>query len=278
MSSRRKFIQNSAATFAGAIALPNASFSAATKSAANTPLNFGMAGYTFAKLDIPTSIAIMKRVDIKYISIKDIHLPVNSTPEKIQSVVAQFKDAGINVYTVGVIYMKTQEAVDAAFAYAKLVGVPMIVGVPNPELLDYTEAKIKATDIKLAIHNHGPEDKLYPSPKDVMDQIKNRDKRMGLCMDIGHATRAGADPAKVAVEYKDRLFDLHIKDVTGAVKDAKVIEVGRGIIDFPALIKALNKIKYQGICSLEYEKDMTDPLAGIAESTGYFRAVVKTIG
>ena len=278
MSSRRKFIQNSAATFAGAIALPNTSFSAATKSAASTPLNFGMAGYTFAKLDIPTSIAIMKKVDIKYISIKDIHLPVNSTPEKIQSVVAQFKDAGINVYTVGVIYMKTQEAVDAAFAYAKLVGVPMIVGVPNPELLDYTEAKIKSTDIKLAIHNHGPEDKLYPSPKDVMDQIKNRDKRMGLCMDIGHATRAGADPAKVAVEYKDRLFDLHIKDVTGAVKDAKVIEVGRGIIDFPALIKSLNKIKYQGICSLEYEKDMTDPLAGIAESAGYFRGVVKTIG
>src|SRR6478609_9059243 len=237
MSSRRKFIQNSAAAFAGAIALPNTSFSAATKSAASIPLNFGMAGYTFAKLDIPTSITIMKKVDIKYISIKDIHLPVNSTPEKIQSVVAQYKDAGINVYTVGVIYMKTQEAVDAAFAYAKLVGVPMIVGVPNPELLDYTEAKVKATDIKLAIHNHGPEDKLYPSPKDVMDQIKNRDKRMGLCMDIGHATRAGSDPAKVAVEYKDRLFDLHIKDVTGAFKDAKVIEVGRGIIDFPALIK-----------------------------------------
>ena len=278
MSSRRKFIQNSTAAFAGAIALPNTSFSAVTESVANTPLNFGMAGYTFAKLDIPTSITIMKRVDIKYISIKDIHLPINSTPEKIQSVVAQYKDAGINVYTVGVIYMKTQQAVDDAFEYAKKVGVPMIVGVPNPELLDYTEAKVKSTDIRIAIHNHGPEDKLYPSPKDVMDQIKNRDKRMGLCMDIGHATRAGANPAKVVAEYKDRLFDLHIKDVTGAFKDAKVIEVGRGIIDFPALVKALNKIKFQGVCSLEYEKDMTDPLAGIAESAGYFKGVVKTIG
>lgn len=277
MSSRRKFIQTSAVAFTGMVTLQNSRFSEAVPMA-NNPLQVGMAGYTFAKLDIPASIAIMKRVDIRYISIKDIHLPVNSTAKKIQQVVAQFKEAGIEVYTVGVIYMKTEQEVDTAFNYARLAGVPMIVGVPNPELLDYAEAKIKDTGIKLAIHNHGPEDKLYPGPKNVIDLIKNRDKRMGICMDIGHAVRAGADPAKTAIEYPDRLFDLHIKDVTAAVRDGKVIEVGRGVIDFPALVKALNKINYQGICSLEYEKDMNDPLAGIAESIGYFKAVIKTVG
>jgi inosose dehydratase len=276
MSSRRKFIQTSAVAFTGMITLQNDPLSETIRIKDN-PLKIGMAGYTFAKLDIHASIAIMKRVDIKYISIKDIHLPLNSSAEKILQIVAQFKEAGIEVYTVGVIYMKTEQEVDMAFNYARLVGVPMIVGVPNPELLDYTETKIKDTGIKLAIHNHGPEDKLYPSPKDIIDFIKKRDKRMGICMDIGHAVRAGADPAKVAIEYRDRLFDLHIKDVTAATKEGKAIEAGRGVIDFAALVKALNKINYQGICSLEYEKDMNDPLAGIAESIGYLKAVIKTV-
>jgi hypothetical protein len=174
--------------------------------------------------------------------------------------------------------MKTKEAVDQAFKYAKMVGVPMIVGAPSYDVLDYAEEKVKEYDIKLAIHNHGPEDALYPGPKDVYDRIKNKDPRMGLCIDIGHATRAGVALDKAVKEYKDRLFDLHIKDINAAAKDGKAIEMGRGVIDFPALVKALKKIGYKGVCSIEFEKDMTDPLAGIAESVGFFKGVVVTEG
>ncbi|PUZ23871.1 Sugar phosphate isomerase/epimerase [Chitinophaga costaii] len=250
-----------------------------SKSAAGktTSLPVGIAGYTFAKLDLDQSLAIMKRVAINYLSIKDIHLPINSSPEKIKEVLDKISAAGVKVYAVGVIYMKTKEAVDEAFEYAKRVGVPLIVGVPTPELIDYAEEKVKAYNIRLAIHNHGPEDKLYPAPRIVYDLIKNRDSRLGLCMDIGHATRAGENPAQAALAYHTRLFDLHIKDVTAAQQDGKAVEIGRGVIDFAALALALDKIKYAGICSIEFEKDMQDPLAGIAESAGYFRGVVHTV-
>jgi inosose dehydratase len=281
MASRRHFIQQSAAGIGGAALLPlmaNRALAADSQVNENTPLELGMAGYTFAKYDLVTSIGIMQRVNVKNLSIKDFHLPVDSSPEKIQSVLAAFKEGGINPYAVGVIYMKTKEAVDQAFQYAKNVGVSLIVGVPNPELLDYTEEKVKATNIRIAIHNHGPEDKLYPSPKNVHDLIKDRDPGVGLCIDIGHSTRAGQDPAKAVLEYRDRVFDMHIKDVSAAEKDAKVMELGRGIINFPALVKALNRIKFKGYCSFEYEKDMSDSLAGIAESVGYFRGVMKTLG
>jgi sugar phosphate isomerase/epimerase len=173
--------------------------------------------------------------------------------------------------------MKTEAEVDAAFDYAKRVGVDMIVGVPTYELLDYTEQKVKSSGIKIAIHNHGPEDKLYPAPQNVYDHIKNRDTRMGLCLDIGHAVRAGANLIQAVKEYKSRLFDMHIKDVTGAYKDAKAIEIGRGVIDFPELVKTLKSIQYNGVCSIEFEKDMTDPLAGIAESIGYFNGVMAAV-
>ena len=209
-------------------------------------------------------------------SLKEVHLPLNSSPDKIQTVLKQFADGGIKIYAVGVLYMKTQQSVDETFDYAKKVGVPMIIGVPNPELLDYTEQKVKDTNIRLAIHNHGPEDKLYPSPKNAWDLIRNRDPRVGLCLDIGHSMRAGTEPSKAIREYKSRLFDLHIKDVSAAAKDAKAIEIGRGVIDFPAVVKALHDIKYQGMCSIEFEKDMTDPMPGIAESIGFFRGVVRT--
>jgi inosose dehydratase len=281
MSTRRSFLGKTALGIAGTASVPfigkafeKTNASTAAESAA-IPLNIGMAGYTFYKFDVEKTIAMMKRVGVLNLSLKEFHLPLNSNAETIQTTLKKFTDAGINIYTVGVIYMKSKEAVDQAFQYAKNVGVDMIVGVPNYELLEYAEEKVKEHNIKLAIHNHGPEDKLYPSPKDIYDRIKNMDARMGLCIDIGHALRAGTLPEKAIREYKDRLFDLHIKDVNSSAKDAKAIEIGRGAIDFAAVIESLRKIKFQGVCSIEFEKDMSDPLAGIAESVGFFKGVMK---
>lgn len=278
-SSRRNFIQKTAMGMAASVSLPFMGRAADFKtphSKKDNPLTIGIAGYTFAKFDVDQAIAMMKRLDVRLLSLKDFHLPINSSDEKIKEVLSKFSVAGIHVYAVGVIYMKTQQAVDDAFEYAKKVGVNLIVGVPTYDLLDYTEQKVKSTNIKIAIHNHGPEDALYPGPAQVYDRIKNRDSRMGLCLDIGHATRAGADLNKAITEYKDRLFDMHIKDVTAARKEAKAIEVGRGCIDFESLIRKLDKIDYKGLCSIEFEKDMTDPLPGIAESIGFFRGILST--
>ena len=171
MSSRRNFLQKSALSLAGSAVIPflgsSASLQPHAVMEAASPLSVGVAGYTFAKFDLDQSIVMMKRLGVHNLSVKEIHLPLNSSDEKIKIAMGKFKDAGINVYTVGVIYMKTKEAVDQAFQYAKKVGVNMIVGVPNYDLIDHAEEQVKAYDIKLAIHNHGPEDKLYPAPKDV---------------------------------------------------------------------------------------------------------------
>lgn len=279
MHNRRNFLRNSGLGIAAAASLPllgKASVATVENPVAEAmDFPIGFAGFSFVRFDLDKSIAMMKRMGVTNLSVKEFHLPLNSSQETIDGVKKKLTDAGINMYTVGVVYMKSKEAVDQAFDYARKCGVNMIVGVPNPELLAYTEEKVKATNIKMAIHNHGPEDKLYPSPKDVYDRIRDMDPRMGLCIDIGHTFRAGVLPEKAVVEYKDRLFDLHIKDVTAMAKDAKVIEIGRGAINFPAFVKALRKIKYTGICSVEYEKDMNDPLAGMAESVGYFRGILK---
>jgi inosose dehydratase len=236
--------------------------------------SIGMAGYTFKEFTVEKTIEMMNRIGVTNLSLKDFHMPMNSTQEQINSVLEKFKNAGINVYTVGVVYMKTPESVDQAFEYAKMAGVKMMVGAPNYELLPDVEKKVKSTDIRLAIHNHGPDNPLYPNATDIWDHIKDLDPRIGICIDIGHTTRDGQDPSVDIAKYSKRIFDIHIKDVNKASKEGITVEMGRGIIDIPKVVATLRKIKYSGKCSLEFEKDMKDPLPGIAESIGYFKGVL----
>jgi inosose dehydratase len=236
--------------------------------------SLGMAGYTFKEFTVERTIEMMTRIGVTNLSLKDFHMPVNSTQEQIDSVLAKFKAAGITVYTLGVIYMKTKESVDQAFEYAKMAGVNMIVGAPDYELLPYVEKKIKEYNFRLAIHNHGPDNPLYPNATDIWDHVKDLDPGIGICIDIGHTTRDGQDPSTDIERYSKRIFDIHIKDVDKPVKEGVTVEIGRGIIDIPKVVATLRKIKYSGKCSLEFEKDMKDPLPGICESIGYFKGVL----
>jgi sugar phosphate isomerase/epimerase len=236
----------------------------------------GMAGYSFAKVnDLDKSLSIMQRADVHYLCIKDFHLPYKSTPAEIAAFHAKLKEKGVTGYAVGPIYMKTEAEIDSAFAYAKRVGVKLIVGVPNYELLPYVDKKVKEYDFHYAIHLHGPDIKIYPDAQDVWDHVKDLDPRIGMCLDIGHDTRNGKDAVADLKKFSPRVFDIHIKDVTGPTKLGYSIEIGRGVIDFPAFIKMLRKVGYTGVCSLEYERDMATPEMGIAESLGYFRAIIR---
>lgn len=235
----------------------------------------GMAGYTFVKFDLDKTLETLKKTDVHYLCIKDFHLPLNSTDEQIAAFQAKLKTADVTGYAVGPIYMKSEAEIDRAFDYAKRVGVKLIVGVPNYELLPYVDKKVKEYGFNYAIHLHGPDIATYPDADDVWNHVKDLDPRIGMCLDIGHDTRNGKDPVADLKKYQSRVFDMHIKDVTGATKLGYTIEMGRGIIDIPALVNMLREVGYTGVCSLEYEKDMSDPFLGIAESIGYFRGVVE---
>lgn len=233
-----------------------------------------IAGYTFVHFNLDETLKMMQEVDVHYLCIKDFHLPLNSTDEEIAAFHAKLASHDVTGYAVGPIYMKTKEEVDKAFEYAKRVGVKLIVGVPNHEVLPYIDQKVKEYDFKYAIHLHGPDIKLYPNATDIYNHVKDLDPRIGMCLDIGHNARDGHDPIADLKKYKDRVFDIHMKNTTAAAKEGKTGEIGRGVINIPAFVKMLRKVKYSGACSLEYERNMKTPLAGIAESIGYFRGVI----
>lgn len=237
----------------------------------------GMASYTFRAFGLDDTLAMTKKLGLRKIGFKSMHLPLESTPDEIRAVVAKVKDAGLDLYAGGVVYMRTEAEVKQAFEYAKAAGMKIIVGVPNHELLGLAEKCTQEFDIRLAIHNHGPTDKLYPTPESVVEKVRNLDKHVGLCIDIGHTIRCGIDPADSVEHLFERLLDVHIKDMTAAAVEGGPVEIGRGVIDIPKFLGMLIKLNYAGVVSLEYEKDEKDPLPGAAESIGYVRGVLAAL-
>jgi len=279
--SRRNFLQVvgvGAACLAGANRCLGQVGSAEKKKKSKPKFELGLASYTLREFKLDDTLAMTKRVGLKYICFKSMHLELDSTPAQIEATVQKVKDAGLILYGGGVIGMKKEDQVHQAFDYAKAAGMKVAIAAPSPEMLSLIEKKVKQYDIKVAIHNHGPGDKFFPTPAVALEHIKNLDKRIGMCHDIGHTKRYGSDPIAETRLCGDRLHDVHIKDVSAANKDGHGVEIGRGVIDIPKFLRTLVKMDYDGIVSFEYEKDAKDPLAGLAESVGYVKGVLAAIG
>jgi inosose dehydratase len=238
-------------------------------------LKIGLASYTLRKYSLDQVIEIMKRLAIKDVCLKNFHLPFDTSPDGLKIIAEKIKSNGLNLYAAGVIYMKTNEEVEKYFKYAQNAGIKMIVGAPEHHVLPKVEEMVKATDIKIAIHNHGPEDKIFPSPASIYEKIKNLDARIGLCIDTGHTFRLKQDPAAEFRKYRDRLFDIHLKDLNKQTADAENVEIGRGEMNISLYIQVLKELKYEGIISVEYEKDAENAAYGLTESVGYLRGILR---
>ena len=241
-------------------------------------LKVGVATYTLRELPIEDAIKAVNRVGLKYVSIKNVknHIDLSHSTEERKQRAQMFRDAGITPLSVGNVSMRKGEAeIRTAFEYARDIGVSTIVCAPSHDAIPILDKMVKEFDIKLAIHNHGPEDKgFFPSPYDVMRAVEKFDKRIGLCIDVGHTARAGVDPADSLIQCQDRLYDVHMKDISALGDKNTPIEAGRGILDSKAILAALLKINYQGLVGFEYEKDGKDPVPGLAESIGYNKGLL----
>lgn len=233
----------------------------------------GVAGYTYRNFDIDQTLKYLQSMGVKYLSVKDFWLPLNSTAEQMKAFKAKCAAHGVDGYILGPIYMRNEAEVDRAFAYAERYGSDVFIGVPTYELIDYVIKKVADTGIKVAIHTHGPDGAPFPNIQKVVEMVKDPKLGVGCCMDLGHSVRMGEDIVKDIKKYKDWIYDIHIKDESEASKKGQTWEMGRGVMDFKPIVEVLRKIGYKGVVSLEFEKNGKDPHPGVAESIGYLRGV-----
>jgi len=276
--SRRAFLGGAAAAATGTVlAGPARDHDKAADPVPSPRFTLGLASYTFREFDLDATLAAARRAGLGRITLKDMHLPLDSTEETIRATVGKVRAQGLVPYGCGVVYMTNEAEVDRAFAYARAGGMEIIIGVPEHALLDQAERRVRETGLRLAIHNHGPGDRRYPTPASILERIARRDPRIGVCFDVGHCMRSGLDPAAEAIRLGPRILDVHMKDVSAATAEGGTVEVGRGVIDIPRLLRALAEAGYRGTLAFEHEKDGKDPLPGLAESVGYVRGALAAM-
>jgi len=273
---RRSFLRSSGLA-AAVVALPVGSIAQSATGATGAPaIRLGLASYTFRNFDRAHLIAFMKQLHLTYLNAKDVkdHLPMD--PVLQAAALADYAAAGIKVTAVGNITFDKDDDEDIRkkFEYCKAAGVSVMVCAPTKQVLPRMEKFVKQYDIRMAIHNHGPEDKNFPSPFDVLAAVRNMDPRIGCCIDIGHASRAGADVIKAVHAAGPRLFDMHFKDLADYTSRDSQVAVGDGIIPIPGIFRALIEIKYPGYVDLEYEIFPDDPMPGVIKSFAYMRGVL----
>lgn len=269
-SNRRSFLRGALA----AAAAPALACAAAGPDAGDIKL--GVASYSFREFSRKLCIAGTKALRTPYINIKEFHLPYKSTAEEIAKGRQEFEKAGLKIMGGGTVYMLKDDDDDirSYFEYAKAAGMPLMVIGPSAQTMPRIEKFVKQYNIKVAIHNHGPEDKHFPTPASALKIIGKMDPRVGLCIDVGHTVRTGQNVVDAIREAGSRLLDMHIKDLRDLMNKDSQADVGEGAMPIVAIFKQLKQMNYQGCVMLEYEINGDNPLPGMQKSFSYMRGVL----
>jgi sugar phosphate isomerase/epimerase len=280
VTDRRTFLTTSAAGVAAALTpwppLPLAPLGAGSSGEGEPDVKLGVASYSLRKFPRDRAIEMIKALGTRYVNLKSVHLPYELPPAELAAARREIEAAGLQIVGGGTITFSrdTDDDVRKYFEYAKGAGMPVIVATADAAILPRIERFAKQYDIKVAIHNHGPEDKRFPSPYDVLKHVRTMDPRMGLCIDIGHTVRTGTDVVRSIADAGPRLLDMHAKDLRDLTAKGSQCIVGEGAIPIAAIFQQLQTMRYTGYVNLEYEIDADDPLPGMKQSFAYMRGVL----
>ncbi len=273
---RRNFLASAAAASAAAAAPSASTAEVTTESHHRGDVRLAVATYSLRKFSRAQAISIIKDLGITYINVKSFHMDYELSERRLAAARREFERAGLEIVSGGNVGLHKDDDDDGHyhFQYAKNAGIPVMVCAPTHKNLPIVEKYAIRYDIKVAIHNHGPEDQFYPAPSDVLKRVKNMDPRMGLCIDVGHTVRTGADILEEIAAAKDRTYDFHVKDLASFTDKSSQVDVGDGKMPVAAIFRLLKKNGYQGVVGLEYEINSDAPQLGMAKSFSYMRGVL----
>lgn len=234
-----------------------------------------VATYSLRKFSRADAISMLKQLGVRYLSVKEFHLPYKDSADELKAGRKEFDAAGLEIMSGGVVvtYREDDSSIRRYFEYGRTCRMPMLIMMPAAKQLPLIEKLAHEYQMRVAVHNHGPEDKNFPTPESVYEAIRPLDPRIGLCLDVGHSARAGVDVVRAIEKCKDRLIDLHIKDLRD-LSGHTDCEVGKGVLPIRGILKALTAIRYSGCLSLEYEAEPENPMPGMKASLAYIHGAL----
>jgi sugar phosphate isomerase/epimerase len=164
------------------------------------------------------------------------------------------------------------------FEMAKDLGMQYLVSEPPRDQLDMVDSLAGLYGVKIAVHQHSKESgSIYWHPDSVLSAIKNH-PNIGACGDLGHWARSGLDPVECLKKLEGHLLGLHLKDIDAFAHDANDVLVGTGVIDFPGVVRELERQDFSGMVYVECEHKMDNNLADVVQAVTYFRELGRKAG
>lgn len=152
------------------------------------------------------------------------------------------------------------------------------------------QAVMDETGLRTVIHHHTATWIETPEETAKLLSMTNPDI-LGLCFDTGHWRFGGGDPVTGIKAHQDRIWHVHFKDCepnvaaksrelewdgVKAVGEGVFCELGKGEVDFPAVLETLREINYDGW--IVVEQDVLPGMGTPKDSAQRNRDYLQSIG
>jgi sugar phosphate isomerase/epimerase len=242
------------------------------------PFRIAIQSYSMRKFDFEKAIETLFDLHVPFIEIWPDHMPLNLSDFDFKKFVKAMRHNMVAKIGYGVVdFGKDAEKNRAAFEFGRKLNLWAITADPEPESFPSLEKLVEEFKIKIAIHNHGPEDKHWGTPDRLEKALQGKHPSIGLCVDTGHYLLAGVDPIEVVRKFKDRVYEVHLKDVKTEGGKKKYSLLGQGDLDLVALLKELKKVGFRGGLAIEYEEDEDNPVPALEKCLKAVQEAVKKL-
>ena len=225
----------------------------------------------FAPLE--TFIPEAEKLGLDYVELYSALLATSAPVAEIEAAKQRLTAIGLTVNADGVEKFTADHAQnEAIFQFGKALGVTNLSANPTKDAFSSLEKLVDQYDIRVAIHNHGPEDELWARPEWILDAVEDLDPRIGACLDTGWVIMAGVDSVEAIEMLGKRVLGVHLKDFS---PDGHEVIPGDGMMDLGKTLSALQRVGFDGPLSLEYEESKENPVPDMLTTVERIQAWVK---
>lgn len=243
--------------------------------------------YTFRNFKLEQALKRIADCGIRYAEFFRNHIPVESKPEQLNSILKLCKDMGVAPVAFGVeAFSKDHDANKKKFEFAKALGIKYLSADPTPDSFDSLDKLCEEYKVAIAIHPHGPAGKgrhRWWSAEVIMEAVKNHHELIGTCLDTGHLIRMEQLGEKLDVPQQvkvmgKRNFGMHLKDHDNKRKTDVIYGKDGGVLDIVAVMKALKEVKFGGYIAIEYEAKPEEPTEDVKALVKILQESAKKLG
>ena len=245
-----------------------------------SPRDFGVQSFCFRNFKDNADVAAkVKEIGLDKIEVCAVHADFND-PAKHDEAIAPYRDAGVEIVSIGVQTFTGNEAVERNwFEFAKKAGAKYLSAHFK---VDSFQTAVPATaklaeeyDVKIGIHCHGGY--MFGGSPDVIGHLLELGgERIGVNIDTAWCMQIGprqGQPIEWVKKFGDRVYGVHYKDFVfdqnGQWND---VVVGTGNLDLPGFIAALEEAGFDGYPVIEYEADPENPVPKLKECVESMRS------